>query len=161
MRRRLVELLSLTLVWAALWGDLGVATLSSGLVAAGLILSLVPPSTFGRLGRPRLGRLLIFVGASLWGMVKSNAEVAREALTRGSRIQEAILAVPVGEAGDEIATVIAASISLEPGTVAVGIRPGVVYVHVLHAADLEETRLSLQQRVATVKRIFGESETET
>lgn len=160
MNRRVIEVLSLTLVWAVLWGHFDLATLLSGAAVSALLLLLVPPSTFGRLGRPRPGRLLIFIGLSLWRLIESNAEVAYEALTRGSRIQEAILAVPVGDAGDEITTIIAASISLEPGTVAVGVRPGVVYVHVLHAADLEQTRQTLRQRVSEVKRIFGDPEPE-
>lgn len=160
MTRRIAEALTLTLVWAALWSDLDLATLVSGLMASALILRLVPPSSFRRLGRAHPGRLLGHIAATVWRLTLSNIEVAREALTPGSRIHEAILAVPIGDVGDELATVISAGISLTPGTVTVGFRPGVVYVHVLHAADLDQTRENLAREVASVRRIFAATESE-
>lgn len=158
MRRRIAEVASLALVWAALWADLDLATLTSGVLVCVIVLWLVPPSTFGRLGRIRPWRSMVFLVSTLGRLVVANFVVAREALRGGRDIQEAIIEVDVGDVSEEVATMIATSISLAPGTVAVGIRPGVIYAHCLHAADLDHERRRLHDQAEEVKGLFVSGE---
>lgn len=157
MKRRIAEVVSLALVWAIFWADFDVATLASGLAVCIVILVLVPPSTFGQLGRFHPWRTLMFIFSSLGRLIAANAGVAKQALTGGGRtIREAIIEVDIGDVSEEIATVIATSISLSPGTVAVGIRPEAIYVHVLDAADLDAVRERLHGQAKEVKHLFEE-----
>lgn len=157
MRRKVAEVLSLTLVWAVLWSDLDLATLTSGVVVCVVILWLVPPSTFGRVGRLHPGRTLALVFSTLGRLVTANVVVAREALTGGSSIEEAIIEVDIGDVSEELATLIAVSVSLAPGTVTVDVRPGLIYVHVLHATDIEGARRNLHDLAERVKRLRVEA----
>lgn len=153
MRRKLFEVLTLTVVWAVLWGDLDLATAVSGLAVCLLILWQVRPSTFRRVGQLHPGRTVRFVFSTLGRLVIANAQVAWEALKGGRTIHEAIVEVEVGEVSEELATMIVTSVSLRPGTVVVGIRPGYMYVHVLHGSDLEEARRQLRQEAEEVKAL--------
>lgn len=138
----LAALLWLVLLWTALWGNLTWGTVVGGLLAAsavGFAFAGAAPRP-AHLVRPlRLLRFLVYFVAKV---VESNLVVAWEVVTPRSRINQAIVAVPVHCQDDMIITSVANTISLTPGTLTIEVRtePPTLYVHVLHLRSLERTR---------------------
>ena len=130
-------------LWLLAWGDITVANIVSGLAVAAALLVAFPP---GRPGRPRsrihlfaVGRLLLYV---LGQLVVSNVLVAREILSRRSRIRTGVIAHRVQHPSDAGLTLIANVIALTPGTMTVDVTrdPPIIYVHfILLSCGHEET----------------------
>lgn len=152
----------LTALWVLLWGEISVANLLSGAAVATVLMVVFPierPSRF-RLGRVRpIGflRLVAHVAAQL---VVSNAVVAREILSRGSRVRTAIVACRLRSPSEPTMTMVANIIALSPGLMAVDLRqePPTVYVHVLHFRDVAETRRHIAHLEMLVIRAIGSSD---
>lgn len=160
MIMRLVTVGWLLVVWVALWGDVTVANVLSGLLVAGGIVAVFP---VGR-RRPGTARLRIvpafqLVAYFLWKLVEANVIVAWEVITPSNvNVREAIVAAPISDAAsDTVVAIIANAISLTPGTLTVEVRrhPTVLYVHVLHLRSIEQTRIEVLQLERYVMRALG------
>ena len=138
-RRRLFTIASLTFAWCALWGELSVANVASGLVVSAAVSS-------SRIGTPGRGRvrfrpLAQFAGLVLVDLIKSTVAVAVEVLTPTDRTDEAIIAVDVpGDSRLHLLLLIVA-VTVTPGTAVVDADPdtGTLYLHLLHGESREET----------------------
>ena len=133
---KLARAMVLVGVWVALWGTLSVANVASGLVAVTVVLLLSPVAvTTGITLRPlaalRYGLLF------LWLLVASTYDVTREVLRPRVRLRSGIAAVPLRTDSTVVATVVANTITLTPGTLTVELRtdPTVLYVHALQLRD--------------------------
>lgn len=148
----------LVVVWMALWGDLSLANLLSGVaVAVGLVVAF-PEAGPRPLRRLRPARALAFLGYFLYKLVEANIVVAWEIVTpNNDSINEGIVAVPVTGASDAAITVLANAISLTPGTLTLEVSrdPPVLYVHVLHLRDLEQVRRELYRLERLALRAFA------
>jgi multicomponent Na+:H+ antiporter subunit E len=137
---RLVLLVGL---WILAWGEASVANVASGLLLAALLLVAFPPaaSTQRRL-RPSVWGMLRLGGYVLGQLVTSNVLVAREIVSRGSRVRTGVLAYDVRHPVDEVVTLVANVIALTPGTMTVEATrdPTVLYVHFLLLDDIEHAR---------------------
>lgn len=155
---RLGFLAWLLVVWVALWGDVTVANVVSGLVTASLLLVVFPPATARRSGRVRPLPTLRFVAYFAWKLVEASAVVAWEVVTPRSRITEGIVAVPIRGVSDTVATVVANAVSLTPGTLTLEVDrdPAVLYVHVLHLRDLDAVRREVRHIEALAIAAFGD-----
>jgi multicomponent Na+:H+ antiporter subunit E len=156
----------LTLVWALLWGDLGAASLLSGLGVAVFVVLVARPTGIHGIQLTSFHPLsaLVFVGYFLTQLVRSNLQVAWEVITPGSNVNRAIISVPMHVATDGLVTVVGNAITLTPGTLTVDVRgdgdgsPPVLYVHVLHFVDVESTRRDVLRLERLAVRAFGTRE---
>jgi multicomponent Na+:H+ antiporter subunit E len=136
----------LIIFWMLAWGHVSVANAASGIVvAAGLLLAFPPHrrTVPGRSISPvGTARLVLYV---LGQLVPSNVLVAREVLSRRSRIRTGVLAYPLEQRSDAVLSLMAHVIALTPGTMTVEATsdPPVLYVHFLLLDDLAEARRTL------------------
>ena len=157
MRRSLVLVGWLLVVWVALWGDISWANVLGGLVTAGGLVLLFPLRPATRQGYIRPWPALRFAVYFLWKLVEASAVVAWEVVTPHNRINEGIVAVPIHGLSNALVTIVANAISLTPGTLTLEVDedPAVLYVHVLHLHDLEAVRLEVQHLERLAIAAFG------
>jgi multicomponent Na+:H+ antiporter subunit E len=149
----------LVVVWLVLWGRVSVANLVSGSVVALVVVAIAGVSRSGQV-HVRPGAAARFVARFAVQLVVATAVVAREVVARRSRIRTGIVAVPLRGCSDGVATLIADTISLTPGTLTVEVRsdPLTLYVHVLHLRDVEQVRRSVRRIEVLAVRAFGSAE---
>ena len=155
---RLALMVWLVVLWQLLWRDVSFANIAGGLVVAAVVTVVWP-------GRERLAaghtvrplRLLIFLGYFAWLLVVSNLVVAREIVTRRDYIRSGIVAVPLADPSELVATVLADAITLTPGTLSVELReyPPMLFVHVLHVRDVEGVRRDIERLQRLVLQAIG------
>jgi multicomponent Na+:H+ antiporter subunit E len=127
----------LTLVWVALWRDLSVANVLSGLALA-TVVSLVFPLPRLRLAtRVHPLHLVRLVLRFLVDVVVASFQVAWLTLQFGRQPRGAVIEVPLRSRSDFVLTLVAEMISLVPGSLAVEARrhTHTLYVHVLDLGD--------------------------
>lgn len=153
----------LTLVWVALWGDLSVANVVSGIVIAVLVIVVfpLPPLEFAGRVRPlALAWLAIrFVG----DLVVASVRVAGLALGPRRTLHGAMIEVPLVSRSDLHLLLTAELISLVPGTLFVEAvrRERVLFLHVLDVrsrADIEAARQSAFDQEWRVVHALGSDE---
>jgi len=154
---RAVRLLVLEAIWLALWADVSAANVVSGLLVAGLIVTVVDTWRPGTPAvRPR--RVAAFAGFFLVKLVQSSLVVARTVLSPGHRIHTGIVAVPLRGCSDAVATLIADAISLTPGTLTLEVRrePLTLFVHVLDVRHVEQVQADVRRLEVLAVRAFGD-----
>jgi multicomponent Na+:H+ antiporter subunit E len=158
----LVVLVSwLVIMWMALWGNLSWANLLGGVAAAVAVLltwSTTSRRTPAYAFRPLAA--LRFLAYFCWKLLEANAILAWEVVTPRNRINEGIVAIPVQGFSDGLITLVANTITLTPGTVTLEVSrdPAVLYVHVLHLADIEAVRREVRHLEILAVRAFGSPE---
>lgn len=147
----------LVVVWTALWGDVSVANLASGVLVAAVLLVAFPLGTSPRGRRVRPLALVRLAAYFAYKLVESNLVVAWEVITPASRINNAIVAVPLRTDDDVLQTLLANMISLTPGTLTIEVRrePATLYVHVLHLHSIAATREEVQRLEDLTLAAFG------
>ncbi len=139
-KRRVIAVVSLVVVWCALWGEASVANVGSGLLI-GLVATAAGIGTPMR-GGMRIVPLVGFFALVAVDLVTSTIDVAREIVTPSDRTDEAIIAVqtPPGTRAHLLLLIVA--ITVTPGTAVVDADPdnGVLYLHLLHGERAEATR---------------------
>jgi multicomponent Na+:H+ antiporter subunit E len=156
----------LTLVWAMLWGDLGLASLLSGLgIAVFVVLVARPTGVHGiQLTSFHPVSAVVFLVYFLVQLVKSNLQVAWEVITPRPHMNRAIISVPLHVSTDGLVTVVGNAITLTPGTLTVDVRrddpdrPPVLYVHALHFTDVASLRRDILRLERLAVRAFGTKE---
>jgi multicomponent Na+:H+ antiporter subunit E len=136
------RVVALVVLWLLAWGDVSVANVLSGVVLAAALLVAFPPDEGPALGRVRLiglVRLVTYVAAQL---VTSNYLVAREIVSRRSRVRAGVLAYELQQPSDQVLTLMANVMALTPGTMTVEATsdPAVLYVHFLLLDDVDKAR---------------------
>lgn len=154
----------LTAVWVALWGSLTAANLLGGLAVATVLLLLLPLSHAPSGERLRPVALARFLVVFLWELVKASATVVMQVLHPRAELRQAVVAVPVVGVSERLLTLLANSVSLTPGTLALEVdRPrGTLYVHVLdigpHAGAADEVRASIIRLERLIILALGSAE---
>ena len=137
MKRRVLSVVWLVLVWVALWGSLTWANVLGGLLVALLAIWMVPlrPAST-RVGRHPLAaiRLSFYF---LWELIKASAIVAWEVVTPWDRTAPAVIAVRLDTNSPGILTTVANMVSMTPGTLTLDVDPATrtLYVHILHSDE--------------------------
>lgn len=153
--RRPALLVWLTLVWVGLWGTLSWANVLGGIgVALVLLVSLpLPPVATAGVVHPRA--LARFVGSFTVDLVSSTFQVVRLVLRRARPLEQAVIAVPVRGASDQLLTVLANTISLTPGTLTLEVdRPrSTLYVHVIDVGDTAGGVDGVRAQILEVERL--------
>ncbi len=149
-----MKAIALLVIWMALWGDVSVANLVSGVVLVGLLAVLFPGTQgYGHRLRP-LGALRL-VRAVLWSLMVSTWRVALAVLRpTPDRVRAEVVSVPLITRSPLVAAVVANSITLTPGTMTVDVdlTELTIQVHVLGRVDHEEFRRSI---VALEQLVIG------
>lgn len=140
----LLRTVGLALMWAALWADLTIGTLVTGvLVAVGVqavfpSMSPRPTAQINLLGTARLA------GVFTWMLITANLSVARRVLSPRLSIHPLVVDVDLPPCSDAVATVVANAITLTPGTLTLDIGrhdDGIgLLVHNLDATDPDAVR---------------------
>lgn len=162
MIRRLPHLATLVVVWVALWQDVSIANVLSGLLLSVTLLFFFRSEPRRMLPiRPIAAtRFLLYF---LWKLVQASVIVAWEVATPRNRINEGIVAISIRGPSDGLVTLVANAISLTPGTLTVDARrdPAVLYVHVLHLGEVDELRREVLHLEMLAIRAFGPREAVT
>ncbi len=141
--------LFMLLVWLALWGEITVVNVVSGIVVVAIV-TLV----FRRLPRHRhrlhpLG-LVKLLAIFVWRLVTSSVTVVLTVLApTPARLRSGVVGVELTHPSPLVAAIVADAISLTPGTLTLDVRypggrrgaaPPSIYIHVLGLADPEAIR---------------------
>jgi multicomponent Na+:H+ antiporter subunit E len=169
LRRRLVLGVWFVVLWVALWGQITLANIVSGLVVAVGLLVIVglPRQPDARMGggafRP-LRAVVFFVYFAI-AVVISNLQLALQVIDPRNTVRPGILRLPLHGCSDALVTMIANAMTLTPGSITVEVRrfaqtgpqpPGaVVYVHVLRADDPDQARSQLFRLARLAILAFG------
>jgi multicomponent Na+:H+ antiporter subunit E len=153
----------LTLVWAFLWGDFGLASLVAGVAVALLVVWVGRPADVHGMQLTSFHPVsaLVFVAYFSVQLVKSNLQVAWTVISPRPRVHTAIVAVPMHVASEGIVSVVANAVTLTPGTLTVDVHepedgtPPVIYVHVLQFTDVESVRTDVFHLERLAVRAFG------
>ena len=151
--------LLLTLIWLVLAGQPGLGSLVLGGVLGILIPLLTAPYWPGRPSVPNLPRLAAYVALVGLDIVISNLLVARLVLFMpNARLRPAWISVPLELTSPEAIAVLAATITVTPGTVCADLAGDsrALLIHCLHAPDPDAVRAAIKSRYeARLQRIFA------
>lgn len=149
---QIIVLLLFSLLWPVLVGDLTAFNLLVGGALAVLLLSVVRSGGASFAGRA--GAFVRYLGAFLWELLLANVIIALLALRPRPRLHPHVLAVPLRLQSDVGISLLSATITLLPGTVAMGVSGDrkLLYAHAINIADVAEARASIT-RMET--RILG------
>ena len=146
--------------WSLAWGEFSVVNLISGVLVAGLLLVAFPrdasDSPRFRIDAAGLTRLVIHI---LRQLVVSTPLVARQVISRRSRVRSGVIAHRMQDGSPAVISTLANAIALTPGTMTVEatIEPAVVYVHFLLLDDIEEARRDIAHLERLVIAALGKA----
>jgi multicomponent Na+:H+ antiporter subunit E len=153
---RAARIVLLLVIWVGLWSDVSAANVLSGLVLAVGIVFVSDTRRAGRLVfRPI--PVVRFALYFLYKLVESTVVVARTVIAPRDAIHTGIVAVPLRDCSDAIATLVADAISLTPGTLTLEVRPAplTLYVHALDVRDVGQVQDDVRQLEVLAVRAFG------
>ncbi|MFK7600768.1 Na+/H+ antiporter subunit E [Deinococcus sp. SM5_A1] len=148
----------LAIVWTLFVGEFSLRELVIGMLLGFAILSIFPLSlgTGNYVGRAlALVRFVLFFAREL---TVANIQVALWALRPHPPLHPMIIAYPLRLRGDNGQTVLAAIITLMPGSVAMGFNPerSVLYAHVIGAENPRAARASLKKVEDALLPLYGQ-----
>ena len=153
------RLVLLVVIWVLAWGQITVVNVIVGTLLAATLLIAFPPSGDAALARSGIRPLAILrlVGYLLQQLVVSNLLVAREILSRRSRIHTGVIAHEIRSSSEWVLTLVANAIALTPGTMTVDatLDPPALHVHFLLLDDVEEAHRSIERLTTLVLAAAG------
>jgi multicomponent Na+:H+ antiporter subunit E len=156
MRQTISLIISLSLFWLMNSGIYTPLILGLGVVSVGFVVFMVRRMDvldFESQPMELLPRLPRYYAWLIKEIVVSNFKVVKHILVGNKSIAPAISLVHSDLKTDMGEVILANSITLTPGTVAVELEDGEVTVHALHGADLEGLQSGeMSRRVAQVER---------
>jgi multicomponent Na+:H+ antiporter subunit E len=156
---RAARVLLLVAIWLGLWSDVSAANVLSGLLVAGAIVLTFDTWHAGHLVvRPiHVARFALYF---LYKLVESSVVVARTVVSRSASVHTGIVTVPLQGCSDAVATLVADSISLTPGTLTLEVRrdPLTLYVHALDVRDVDRVQADVRTLEVLAVRAFGSAE---
>jgi multisubunit Na+/H+ antiporter MnhE subunit len=139
--RRWLQAVFLLVVWCTLWGEVSWGNLVSGVVVVAATLAWCPrPDRRHRLHPIATVR---FGATFLWLLVTSSVSIAATVLRpRPDRLRAGVVNCPLRSDDPLVATVVADSITLTPGTLTLDVHaePPSLDVHVLGLGDPDDVR---------------------
>lgn len=162
--RYLILVVGLTFAWCALWGEVSVANILSGVaVSCGLVYLGIRNRTGMdgvTSGRVRLRPLVSLTALVAWDLVKSTVEVAKEVLTPDDdSINEAIIAVDLPPEAEHHLLLLVVAITVTPGTAVIDsdLEKRKLYLHILHYDGRDEIEAHVCQLVELAFAAFPAS----
>lgn len=142
MRRYLLTLGWLTLVWVALWEEFTWANVVGGVLAGIVVLWAIPlhPVRWSHSVRPLA--VLRLSAYFAWKLIEASVLMAWEVVTPRNRVNPAVISVPLRTRSPGIGTAVANMVSLTPGTLTLEVDEATMtlVMHVLHLETLEKSR---------------------
>lgn len=159
-RVRAVPVVWLALVWTLLWGTWSVGNLLNGVLAAVLVLVLLPLPDVALGGRAHLGSVLRFAGRFVVDLVSSSGQVAWQAVRPGPPLVSSVVGVELRSGSELLMTLTAEALTLVPGSVVIELdaQRRTLYAHVLDAPDdasVEAFRARVLELEARIIRAVG------
>ncbi len=149
----------LALVWTLFVGEFSLRELAAGFLLGFLILSVFPLS-LGTGGYVRRTLAAVhFAGFFARELTVANVQVALFALRRHPPLHPMIVAYPLRLRGDSAQTLLAATITLMPGSVAMGFNPErtVLYAHTIGLNSARAARASVRKVEDALLPLYGQS----
>jgi multicomponent Na+:H+ antiporter subunit E len=147
------RIVSLIIIWIALWGEISVANLVSGVVV-GLVITLLFPAVSNARHRFHPIGAMRFVARLLWDLVLSSWTVVVTVLRpTQERLQTNVVSVQLTTRSALVASLVANSLTLTPGTMTVSVDEDTftLRVHVLGAVEeavfIQQVRI-LEERLS-------------
>lgn len=139
MIRRVAVVAWLVAVWIALWGQLSVANLASGLVVA-VVLLVVFPTADEPAGQVRFAASVRYVVYFAGQLLLATWQVVVATIVPAGRVAPGVVAVPLRARSPLITTIVGNSVTLTPGTLTVDVVDGAdgSVVLLIHALDLSD-----------------------
>ncbi len=160
MTSRVLMAVALLAVWLALWGEVSVANVVSGLVVCPLVVALTPGLRTERRHRVHPVAVVRLVGVFLVALVKSTWQVAVTVVRpTPARLRAGVVRVRLRSRSPLTGTIVADLVTLTPGTVTLSLVDGVIYVHVLGLTDPDAARadvLAFERAVLAAVEPLGE-----
>ena len=149
----------LVVVWVALWGSPTPANVLGGLGIGLVLLLALPLSHVDTAAIVRPGALLRFVGFFVVDLVRSSWQVVRLVLRPQVHLHQAVVALPVRGASDQLLTLLSNAVSLTPGTLTLEVdRPrSTLYVHVIDAGRGPAGVTAARAKLLVVERLAIEA----
>lgn len=136
-----LTVLAIALLWSFLLGAMTPFNLLVGVLLGILLLSVVQRER-GEGFPKRVWGVVRFVARFLVEVVIANIAIARLAIARRPNFYPHIIAVPLRLKSDAAISLLAATITLLPGTVAMGVSEDkrLLYAHAIGEADIEKAK---------------------
>jgi len=139
MKRYLTLFIITLLFWLLITLSLSLANILTGIVAAGVTSLLFGKYFVTRVGAflepQRYGWLVVYIFIFLWECIKANFDVAYRVLHPAMPIKPGIVKVELEIKTDLARTMLANSITMTPGTIAVDVIGDVMYVHWIYISS--------------------------
>lgn len=163
LRQELPLLVWLVIVWGALWQDFTPGNLLFGALLAVAVARMfyLPPVELS--GRFSVLRAIPFAVQFLGRVVAASFQVFYLAVAQGSRVTNAVVAVPLRSHSDLMVTATGHVISLIPGSLVVEVdrSTSTLYIHglnVRNADDVRKLRKEVRDTEAGLIRVMGSKE---
>lgn len=148
----------LCLVWIALFGSLGLPVLVGGALAAAAtayVLRVIAPRWPNASFRPLA--TLKFLGFFLSQLVGATWEVVRLVWSDPDKLSPGVVVVPLAASRRSVATLLANAVSFTPGSIALEIHDGRLFVHAIDIDDPEQLVASVKQLEGLIIAAFGDA----
>lgn len=144
-------LLGLSLTWGALWQDFSPGVLLAGLFFSMLVLWFYRLPRIQFADRFNLWYALVFTVRFLGHVIAASVDVAKDAIVKGPRIVNSVVAVRLRSHDDLIVTLTGHALALVPGSLVIDVdRPSsTLFLHVLDAGDDEAVEGFRNEALAT------------
>lgn len=151
---RVVLVLLFALLWPLLVDELNAYNLLVGGALAVLLLSTVRGG--GTSFAKRLGAFVLYLLVFCWELLRANVLIALLALSPRPKLYPHIIAVPLRLTSDAGISLLSATITLLPGTVAMGVSADrkLLYAHAINIADVQDARDSVTQMETYILRFM-------
>lgn len=132
--------LILAIIWVMATGTLTEENFLFGFIISFVILWIITYKEDERKYFTVIPKLIGFLGFILWEITKANFQSVRESFYPKSKLEPAIVKVPLEAKTDIEITFLANIISLTPGTLIMDVSNDnkVIYIHVMHLLDKED-----------------------
>ena len=149
--------LAVFVVWLLLVGTVAVAHVLLAALLAVLLPLLAQRLRDGNAGMRRPAVALKLVAVVLWDIVLSNIEVARQILSRESKLRPGFIWIPLELTNPHGIAALAGIITMTPGTVSSELSPDrrFLLVHCLHLEDADAAIAQIKARYeAPLREVF-------
>jgi multicomponent Na+:H+ antiporter subunit E len=137
----------LALAWAALIGEFTPLNVLAGAVLGYLMMWIVQDVADSKQYVRKVPRVIALALFFFKELLVANLMVASTVIANRPKLNPGIIAVPLDVKSDIEITLLANMITLTPGTWSLDVTPDkrILYVHIMHIEDIEETRQSIKQ----------------
>ncbi len=137
----------LALVWAALFGDFGIVTLTVGFVVAYCVIWLMQPIFGHDRYCSRLFEIVVLILYFHWELLISSIKVAWDVITPRHLSTPGVIAVPIDARTDTEITLLGNLVTLTPGTLTLDVSDDckTMLVHAMYVDDADSLRAEIKR----------------